>query len=280
MDAEPDTGGWSTVSDIIDNVERLTVFLDTTLVVCIKTLQPFDGPLIHVLDLGCGSGALTSVLKQVNPDMPVTAIDATQRMITMLERRAEVMKWTNVTMQHFDADAPLDLKTEMFSHTMSSFMICSAPEPDLIAEEMYRVTKFGGTLGLAVWGDPFMNCLNGPWTAACRQCMPDYEPVQIMSEMWTSRDRMEKRLREIGWNGIHVEEHFGCWHWENVGALSMWFFHGSNQGNQRMIKSFTERGGDISAAMRGFENLVKEQNGRKDGHIELEALAILSTAWK
>ena len=280
MDPTPDAGGWSTVAHVYNQVETLTIPLVQMLVLRVNQLQPFNDPDAYVLDNGCGPGALTFALKRLNPSLQIFGGDASRTMIHVYEMRAAEKAWKNVAMRLIDARDLKGLKDEMFSHTLSSFMICLAPEPERVAREMYRVTMRGGTLGLAVWGEPYFSVFNGPWTAACRQCMPDYEPLKIMDEAWTKKDEVRTKLEEVGWKDVEVWDDFGRWPWENVEAMSRYFFHGENPGNDNMINSFKKRGGDMETARKGFEKIIGDIYGVGDGRIELRVLAVFATARK
>ena len=158
------------------------------------------------------------------------------------------------------------------THVFSTFMICLAPEPDLIAREMYRVTKPGGVLGLGVWADPYFGFCNTPWTKACRKVMPDYEAVAPMDGRWS-------RTEDVKTNLELREERIG-WRWGSVDELVGYFFDGGNPGNEIMIESFRERGGDVGVVRGVIEGVVGEMYEREGGACEGDVVACLVVARK
>ena len=280
MDPTPDTVSWSTVAHVYNQVETLTLPLIEKMVLRATQLQSLNDPHAYALDMGCGQGALTSALKKLNPNLQVYGAAASRKMFHVYEMRVKEKGWKNVLMRVFDMRDLKGLKDEMFSHTLSAFMICHTAEPERIAREMYRVTMRGGILGLAVWGEPYFNAFNGPWTAACRQCMPDYEPVKIMDKAWTDMYEVKKRLEEVGWEDVEVWLGFERWSWDNVQALSNYFFFGDDHELKKMINSFKEREGDMETARKGFEKIIGDIYGLGDGRIVLRVLTVFAAARK
>ena len=109
---------------------------------------------------------------------------------------------------------------DSFTHTFSTYMICLAPKPNKFAREIFRVTKPGGILGLAVWADPYFGYFNTPWTKACRIVMPDYEPFEIMDEAWTSPRCVKAGLEEAGFRDLNVTEESQCWTCQSVAEMA------------------------------------------------------------
>ena len=73
-------------------------------------------------------------------------------------------------------------------------MICLAPEPHRIAQEMNRVTKPGGNLALAVWADP--------WTKACKPVDGRHERLRITDDGWTDSEQVKAGLQVARFKGV------------------------------------------------------------------------------
>ena len=145
---------------------------------------------------------------------------------------------------------------------------------------MYRVTKTGGVLGLAVWGDPYFGVLNGPATRACQMLIPDCEMVAHMPSRWTRAEEVKSALVELGWRDVQVREESTVWRWENSEESVKYFFDGGHPGNENMVRMFKEKGGDLEELRGVFEKVVVEEYGKEDGHLEGSVPASLATARK
>ena len=159
-------------------------------------------------------------------------------------------------------------------------MVCLAPEPEKIVSEMWRVTKEGGVLGLAVWGDPYFGPFTKPWVKACRWQIPDYESERIMDPNWTLASNVFAGIEKAGFKDVDVWEEDCIWRWESVEAVSKYFLDGGNPGNLKSIDSFKARGGNVDEVKPHFERMLQDEYGQKDGSIELHVPATFATARK
>lgn len=101
-----------------------------------------------VLDIGCGTGALDLLIKEVQPAVTLTGIDPDPRALVRAERKA---RRAGVTIR-FDrgfADA-LPYPDETFDRVFSSMMLHHVPraEKQGLLNEVRRVLKPGGRLEL------------------------------------------------------------------------------------------------------------------------------------
>ncbi|CAD6587456.1 MAG: hypothetical protein ASARMPREDX12_002850 [Alectoria sarmentosa] len=271
---------WAAAAPLYKQVERLTTPPCQSLLNRVSALLPLNNPSTSAFDNGCGTGVLTAVVKTRYPRVPLLATDASDGMIGILQSRIDDQKWAEVTARVLDSRTLDGIKDDSFTHTFSTFMVCLAPEPDKIVREMRRVTREGGVLGLAVWGDPYFGPFTLPWERACREFISDYKPPMLMDANWTLARNVEAGLDKAGFKGVEVWEEYLAWRWENAEAVSDYFIDGGNPANLRTIDSFKARGGDVSQARPIFERIVQEEWGQKDGSIELRVWATLATARK
>lgn len=101
-----------------------------------------------VLDIGCGTGALDLLIKEVHPDVTITAIDPDPRALARAERK---VRRAGVTIR-FDrgfADA-LPYPDASFDRVFSSMMLHHVPRGEKagLLSEVRRVLKPGGRLEL------------------------------------------------------------------------------------------------------------------------------------
>ena len=278
MDYTPE--GWTSVSQVYNNAERVTTPLAQSLLTRVNSLQPLTSPHVSVFDNGTGTGILIGLLKSTFPSLPVLATDVSPGMLSLLKEKIEKAGWENIDTRTLDSRHLDGIADDSFTHTFSTFMICLAPDPDLIAKEMYRVMQPGGVLGLAVWADRYFGFFNTPFTKACRMLVKDYEPVACMREEWTKGDQVKAGLIKAGFRDVDVREESEVWRWNNVKELSKYFFDGNNPGNEVMIESFRKQGGSVDQVRPLFEKVVEEDYAKEGGSIERSVLACLVTAWK
>lgn len=99
----------------------------------------------HVLEVGAGSGVVTSKLMRKGK---VTAVDISPKMVDVLIRKLGV--------EAFTADAErLPFKDGKFDSVISSELIYYLNEPQNFFNESYRVLKKGGVCAVS--------CLNNSW---------------------------------------------------------------------------------------------------------------------
>ena len=146
--------------------------------------------------------------------------------------------------------------------------------------EMLRVTKPGGVLGLAVWGDPYFGQFFAPWKKACRELFSDYEPPPVMGADWTLGTNVRAGLEEAGFTDVEVWKEDLAWRWESAEALADYFFNAGNPANMKVIESFKAHGGHVEEARAIYERVVKEECGPGDGSVEIQISATLATARK
>ena len=275
-----DNDSWGVLAPGYDQVERLTIPPCQTLLERVSSIFPLSNPNSNAFDNGCGTGILTSIIKQQYPQVPVLATDASDGMISILRSRISDQKWADVTARVVDSRKLSDIQDGSFTHTFSTFMICLAPEPDHIVREMLRVTRSGGVLGLAVWGDPRFGQFFAPWEKTCRELIPDYEPPAVMEAGWTLTANVQAGLEKAGFKDVKVWEENLTWQWESAEALAGYYFDGGNPANMKVIESFKARGGDIEQARTMYVTIVKEEHGSGDESVEVQIPATLATARK
>ena len=275
-----DTAGWSSAARVYSKVEYLILPFIEKLAERAQAIQDLNNSEAKAMDNGCGTGLTSAVLKQHYVSLPVHAYDISEGMVEIIKSRAAHSDWTSFTAQVLDGRNLIGIADDTFTHTFSTFMICLAPDPDLIAKEMYRVTRKNGVLGLAVWGEPYFAPFNDPWTKACRKWIPDYEPVQVMGSAWTCIEEVKAGLERAGFRDVDIQEKSGPWTWENVDVMSKYFFDGKNPGNDAMISSFREQGGNIDKIKSTFEQIFKEDYAGQGESLEGTVLTCLATARK
>src|SRR6187455_1649381 len=104
-------------------------------------------PGMKVLDVACGSGNVAVIAAQKGAD--VTGIDIADNLIEAAKKRAEAAG-LNIKFEVGDAEA-LPYDDNSFDVVMTMFGAMFAPRPEVVASELIRVCKPGGTIAMANW---------------------------------------------------------------------------------------------------------------------------------
>lgn len=105
------------------------------------------GPGMEVLDVGAGTGNFAVAAARLGAT--VVASDITPRMIELGRQRCEA---DGLKVEWFEADAEdLPFEADRFDCCGSMFGSMFAPRPDVVAAEMFRVTKPQGAVAMANW---------------------------------------------------------------------------------------------------------------------------------
>jgi ubiquinone/menaquinone biosynthesis C-methylase UbiE len=112
-------------------------------------------PGMQVLDLGCGTGTLTVMIKKAHPDAVVTGLDGDPEVLHIAERKAK----EHGADTQFDRGLADDLPypAGRFQRVLSSLVIHHLDHEQKLAafKEVYRVLEPGGDFHLLDFGMPF-----------------------------------------------------------------------------------------------------------------------------
>jgi len=102
----------------------------------------------RVLDIGCGTGTLVTLIKRVNPDVSVVGIDPDPKALTRAKRKAAQARVSIQFDQGFSDELPYPEGS--FDRVFSSFMFhhVSADQREKTLHEAWRVLRPGGSLHL------------------------------------------------------------------------------------------------------------------------------------
>jgi SAM-dependent methyltransferase len=104
-------------------------------------------PGYRLLDVGCGSGQLALMAAQDGLD--VTGVDIAGNLVEGARARAQT-EGLRARFEEADAEA-LPFEDASFDVVVSLIGAMFAPRPDLVAKELLRVCKPGGTIAMANW---------------------------------------------------------------------------------------------------------------------------------
>ena len=271
---------WNSHAEKYTPVEYITLPLDKELISLVEATLPFDAQRSRVFDNGCNHGALSSIVKAAHPDVHLLATNISPGMFDMMKKRASKEGWKHFDSRVLDARNLDGIEDNSFTHTLSAFMICLAQEPDLIMQEMYRVTKPDGLLGLATWGTPYYDFWEKPWGKACRQIDDSYEPTMLMSPEWTVAKEIKENVEEVGFKDVQAIEKTGTWVFEDANEALDYFFNGGNPGCVKILQAWEEKGQSVEKVKPLFEKALTEEYGNGKGGLEGTQLATFVIARK
>src|SRR6478735_474444 len=104
-------------------------------------------PGYRLLDVGCGSGQLA--LMAAKDGLAVTGVDIASNWVERARARAQA-EGLHTRFEEADAEA-LPFEEASFDVVASLIGAMFAPPPDLVAKELLRVCKPGGTIAMANW---------------------------------------------------------------------------------------------------------------------------------
>ena len=144
-----------------------------------------------VLDIACGNGNTAITARRMGAN--VTGIDITTELLDLAAEEAKIAQVDGITWREGDAQN-LPFEDESFDVVLSTFGHMFAPQADLVAKEMIRVTKKGGRIGFATWPPELaigsMFKVNGKHLPRSANNSPS-------SILWSVPEVIEKRLNKV-----------------------------------------------------------------------------------
>jgi len=160
----------------------------------------------RILDLGCGTGTFTVMVKSRYPTARVTGLDGDPNILDLARRKTKAAR-VDVVLDEGMSDS-MPYSTDEFDTVFSSlFFHHLRPEEKLrTMKEVYRVLKPGGVFHVCDWGPP-SNLFSRVMSLS----------VRLLDGFEVTRDNFEGRLpayiERVGFMGLselgHVETNIG-----------------------------------------------------------------------
>jgi ubiquinone/menaquinone biosynthesis C-methylase UbiE len=213
----------------------------------------------EVLDVGAGDGNFA--LACAREGASVMACDISPGMVQRGRARSEEEGY-DVEWLEADAEA-LPFEDARFDCVGSSFGAFIAPRPEVVARELFRVVRPGGTVGLTAWTpDGVMSEMFG----IGRRFAP-LDPEQPPSERWgdeaTARERLEPHAARVEYERRRLH-----WRAESSAAFLEEFTASAPTMAAARRALPPERFEELRSAM---EELMERNNVAGDGSLHIEA---------
>jgi ubiquinone/menaquinone biosynthesis C-methylase UbiE len=158
-------------------------------------------PNARVLDVGCGTGALTRVLGKWPNVGAVVGVDPSPILLERARQRAAT--YSGLTFEEGDARA-LPFDGACFDLALFHTTLCHVPEPERALGEAFRVLRPGGWLAV----------FDGDY-ATTTVAIGDFDPLQACVDAWVGSSvhdrwllrRLPAMARSIGFDVASVRSH-------------------------------------------------------------------------
>ncbi|MFJ9097421.1 class I SAM-dependent methyltransferase [Streptomyces sp. NPDC102405] len=126
---------------------------------------PRSGAGLHILDLGCGTGASTRALLRAAPRARITAVDASAGML----RRALAKPWPDqVRFLHLTAEEAATADAEPYDAVFAAYLFRNVTDPDGVLGTVRSLLRPGGRLAVHEYSLSGSPAHRAVWTAVCR----------------------------------------------------------------------------------------------------------------
>lgn len=175
---------------------------------------PGDGAGLHLLDLGCGTGASTLALLAAAPQARITAVDGSAGMLAKARQAA----WpARVSFVHAQAEALTEAGVQgPFDGVFAAYLVRNLPEPDPVLAGLCTQLAPGAPLGVHDYALDGRALSRAIWTAVCWSVIIPAGKVvtgraQLYRYLWRSVlrfdtvDALAARLRRHGLVDTHID---------------------------------------------------------------------------
>ncbi|KAL6719681.1 hypothetical protein ACLMJK_001602 [Lecanora helva] len=205
-----------------------------------------------ILDVGAGTGAVTSAVASKFPSTKILATDISASMLGDID----ALKFPNVSTKVLDARTlSKEFVQKSFSHVFNAFMLQTITNPMTALGEMRDVLVPGGVLAVGIWGQR-----NSPfeiWEQAVQLLDSTYQLPAPFDDpkAWRTEEELQGALKEMGFQHVRSEEIKVPFEFESAEAFEDFWFKAKNPASLQCINSFE---GDMESVKEAMKKIVKE----------------------
>jgi ubiquinone/menaquinone biosynthesis C-methylase UbiE len=159
----------------------------------------------EVLELACGTGAVTRRLHEVLPaSCPILATDLSAAMLAVAQRRLPAD--ARLAWQTADASA-LPFPARRFGAVVFQFGLMFVPDPGAALREARRVLRDDGSLFLSVWDAPASNPHAEVFEGVARRFVLEPDALEDFARPFSMSDRavLKNLLESSGFERVSLE---------------------------------------------------------------------------
>ena len=219
-----------------------------------------------VLDVGAGTG--NAAVAAARAGARVVASDLTPALVEKGRARTAA-EGLDVEWHVADAEA-LPFTDASFDCVVSVFGAMFAPRPDVVARELFRVVRPGGTVGMTAWTSEGYQGLS---FAISARYLPPEAGVHRALE-WGREDFVRERFGPLA-ESLRFERGTARWSWRSAEEMSDFFAR--HAGPEIAMRQALEP--ELHAAMAAEKRaLAEEHNRATDGSVLLEPEYLIAVA--
>lgn len=159
----------------------------------------------RILDIGCGTGAVSLAAARATPSARLTGIDISGPMLALARSRARA---ANVDADFIKADAETyDFSDNRFDHMISRFGVMFFADPVKAFSNLRSAATDGASLHLYAWRSPADNPFMSAGTRAAAPFLdetPKREKNAPGQFGFEDRDYVHAILKDAGWTSIDI----------------------------------------------------------------------------
>ena len=220
-------------------------------------------PRMRVLDVACGTG--NAAFPAARAGAEVTGLDLTP---SLLEAGREKARAEGVEIEWVEGNAEaLPFDADSFDRVFSTFGHMFAPRHRATADEMTRVCRDGGVIGICCWtpegtvGDVF---------AASASYMPPPPDFASPPILWGTEDHVREMFDSA--TGFEFERHSATVEWDSARGFAEFFFERFGP----MVTARAMLGDRFDELAEKVISIFEERNEADDGSLRLPQEYLLS----
>jgi ubiquinone/menaquinone biosynthesis C-methylase UbiE len=158
----------------------------------------FAGVRGEVLDVGCGTGALTFAIAQREAVSKIVGLDLSEAFLAYARSKSDDPR---ISLEQGDAQA-LPYRRASFDCCLGLLVMSFIPDASKAASEMRRVIRSGGIMATAMWDTTGGNQLNDALWDAAAVIDPD---VKLLAGTYGTAEEMTSLWASAGLTSIEVK---------------------------------------------------------------------------